>query len=84
MAEDPSTDESPADRRLRLAYDRYVGLYDGGHRPGTVLAVRTAQARLDLSLCLAADGEELPELVASQLARDASVLLSTTQALPES
>ena len=83
MTLDAPATQSAAERRLQDAYNRYVDLYDGDHRPGTPGAFRTAQARLDLTLCLAAEGEDLPELVESQVSRDASILLSATPALPE-
>jgi len=80
---DPRVPPPDAARRLLDAYNHYVACFDDGLRPGSPEAFRLAQARIDLTLCLAADGGELPELVVTQVMRDAAVLLSTTQALPE-
>lgn len=70
------------DEGLLKAYERFERAPRNG-RPGTVAAVELAQARLDLALRLQADGLDLPDLVASQLERDADELLRTTPPLPE-
>jgi hypothetical protein len=74
------TPDARLEDRLREAYSRYAAA-DRAARPGTAAASRMAKARIDLVIVLDEAGEQLPDDVLRQVARDADELLRTTPPL---